>query len=83
MNENRAIVIFQIPDRGFSCDLDIPLTITAQELMEALDEAYQLGMKSRQPRDQYLRSENPIALLRGPVLLEESGLHHGSILIVP
>lgn len=81
--EKRAIVIFQIPERHFCCDLDIPLFITADELVHALNEAYHLGIRSNQPQRQYLRAEDPITLLKGTATLEELGIHHGSIIIAP
>ena len=81
MKEKRAIIIFQVPEQRVCCDLDIPLYITADELVSALNEAYHLGIRSDRPQQQYLRSEDPIALLKGPVTLEELGLHHGSVII--
>ncbi len=83
MKEKRAIVIFQIPQRRFCCDLDIPLFITADELVDALNEAYQLGIHRDRPQEQYLRAEDPIALIRGSATLEELGVHHGSMIIAP
>ena len=79
--EKRAVVIFQIPERRFCCDLDIPLDITADELVDALNEAYRLGIRDDRPQQHYLRSEHPIALLKGMATLEELGLHHGSTII--
>jgi len=83
MKESRAIVVFRIPKRRFCCDLDIPLSITADELVSALNEAYHLQIRSDRAQEQYLRSEDPIALLKGPQTLEEIGIHHGSIIIAP
>lgn len=83
MMEKRAIVIFQIPQRRFCCDLDIPLFITADELVGALNEAYKLGIRRDRPQEQYLRAEDPIALIRGSATLEELGIHHGSMIIAP
>ena len=42
MNRDVAIIIFQIPRRNFSVDLEVPLDITANELVNALNKAYDL-----------------------------------------
>ena len=37
--KQKAVVVFQIPQRKFSVDLEIPLDITAKELVAALNAA--------------------------------------------
>ena len=43
MGKETAIVEFSIPHRRFSVDLEVPLTITANELVIALNTAYELN----------------------------------------
>lgn len=77
--EDRAIIVFRIHKRGFQEDLDIPLDITANELVYALNTAYGLGIDTTDMKNCYLKSENPIALLKGSRTLAEFGLRNGSI----
>ena len=61
-------------------DIDIPLDITASELVMALNSAYSLEIDTNNIKDCYLKSENPIALLKGNRLLEDYGIRNGSII---
>ena len=78
--KQKAVVVFQIPQRKFSVDLEIPLDITAKELVAALNAAYELGIDTSDIKNCYLQAENPIALLRGNRILEEFGLRSGSVI---
>ena len=81
MKTPRALVIFHRTKQNTSVDLDIPLHITAQELLEALNEAYHLGVDLSDPKECYLAAEDPIALLRGETTLEEYGIRNGSTIL--
>lgn len=59
-------------------DLEIPLNITANELLQALNKALNLGRQMENIAECFLTSENPIALLRGDIELGEYGLHDGT-----
>lgn len=78
MNKETAIVIFHITKRKISVDLEIPLNITANELVLALNTAYELGINTSDIKNCYLKAENPIALLRGNKTLADYGLRNGS-----
>lgn len=78
MNKETAIVIFHITKRKISVDLEIPLSITANELVLALNTAYELGINTSDIKNCYLKAENPIALLRGNKTLADYGLRNGS-----
>lgn len=80
MNHDTAIVIFRIPKRNIVEDLQIPLHITANDLVLALNSAYNLGIDTADIKNCYLKSENPIALLKGNKTLAEFGLRNGSII---
>lgn len=77
---DRAIIIFKIIDSGQEMDLDIPLNITANDLVFALNSAFQLGIDTSYIKNCYLKAENPIALLRGSQTLEKYGIRNGSII---
>lgn len=81
MNKEKAIVIFNNKKNNMSIDLEIPLTISANELVEALNTAYELGIDVSDIKNCYLKSENPIALLKGNKTLAEYGIRNGSVII--
>lgn len=79
MND-KAIVIFNIVSRGFQVDLEIPLSISANELVVALNTAFELGIDTSDVKNCYLTAENPIALLKGNRLLSEYGIRNGTVI---
>lgn len=81
MNKETAIVIFNITKRNFIVDLEIPLDISANDLVIALNTAYELGIDTSDIKNCYLKAENPIALLKGNKTLAEFGLRNGSVII--
>lgn len=80
MGKETAIVEFSIPHRRFSVDLEIPLTITANELVIALNTAYELNIDTSDINNCFLKAERPIALLRGDKTLSEFGIRNGSLI---
>lgn len=74
---DKAVVMFRI-GRGEPVDLEIPLDITAEELIRALNTAYGLGIGPDQLLESYLKAENPIALIRGSKTLRALGIHDGT-----
>lgn len=76
MADKAIIMFFANGNKGV--DLEVPLDITATELIQALDSAYALGVAQDRLGECYLKCENPIALLRGNKTLEEMGIHNGS-----
>lgn len=80
MDKDSAIVIFNITKRNFTVDLEIPLAISANELVVALNSAYELGIDTTDITNCYLKAENPIALLKGDKTLSEFGLRNGSVI---
>jgi uncharacterized ubiquitin-like protein YukD len=80
MENNTAVVVFVIHKRNLSVDLEIPLNISANELVIALNTAYELGIDTSNIKNCYLQAENPIALLKGNKTLAEFGIRHGSVI---
>lgn len=78
--EEKAIIIFKIHKRNFEADLEIPLDISANELVNALNTAFDLGIEVTDITNCYLKSENPIALLKGNKKLSEFGIRNGTII---
>ena len=78
-NEKRIFVILYL-ETGEEIDLDLPSKITVEELLEGLNEGLRWKIAAEDIRDCYLRSENPIAFLKGNHSLEEYHLRNGSAL---
>lgn len=78
--DNSAIIIFRITKRNIEVDLEVPLYISANELVNALNTAYDLGIDVSDVKNCYLKAENPIALLKGNKLLSEFGVRNGTVI---
>ena len=77
---NTAIVILALHKSNIKMDLEIPLDITANEMVFALNTAFHLGINTERTDNCYLKTENPIALLKGNKLLSEIGIRNGTII---
>ena len=80
MEQQSVIVRFQMLKRKKIIDIEIPLDITARELIAGLNEAYGLGIDERNIPMSYLVCEHPIALIRGSNTLRSLGVRDGAIL---
>ena len=80
MNEERITIIFKIVNKNITKDVEIPLDISANELVIALNEAYELGIDTNDVKQCYLKSERPIALIKGSKSLKEYGLRNGTVI---
>lgn len=78
--DNKAVVIFRICKKNFETDLEIPLDISANDLVNALNSAYALDIDTTDMKNCYLKTENPIALLKGKRLLYEFGVRNGTVI---
>lgn len=78
MDKEMITVIFCMTKRNITKDIEIPLYITANELVTALNEAYDLKIDTSNVKQCYLKSEKPIALLKGNKTLQEFGIRNGS-----
>ena len=79
--EEKVVVEFINHESKIQVDLEIPLGITANDLVIALNEAYALGIDTNNISNCYLVAENPIAFLRGNKTLKEFGIRNGSYII--
>lgn len=80
MDKETAIIILKITRRNFTVDLEVPLDISANDLVNALNTAYELGIDTSDIKNCYLKAESPIALLKGNKTLAEFGLRNGSVI---
>lgn len=76
----RAIMIVKIFNRKEVYDIDVPLDISANDLVIALNEVFKLGIDTDNILNCYLKTESPTALIRGNKLLRDYGLRNGSII---
>lgn len=74
------IMIFNHKRANKSYDIEVPLDISANELIYGLNKGFHLGINLNNVEECYLCTKEPIALLRGNVLLEEYGLRDGTII---
>ena len=79
MEENVTIVL-NILNRNMSVDIEVPLFISANELVIALNSAYDLGIDISDVKKCYLKAENPIAFLKGNKTLLEYGIRNGTVI---
>lgn len=80
MARDKAIITFHMVKKQMTVDIEVPLNISADELVKALNSAYSLGIKTDNPKNCFLQSENPIALIKGNKALKDFGIHNGSII---
>ena len=78
--EKTGVIILNIVKLGITKDIEVPLDITANELVIGLNEAYNLGINTDDIRTCYLKMENPIALLHGNKLLRDYKIHDCSVI---
>lgn len=80
MNNETAIVVFNMTKRNIEKDIELPLFITANELVAALNEAYDLKIDISNVKNYFLKAEKPIALLKGNKTLAEFGVRNGTVI---
>lgn len=81
MDRERIIINFNILYQNGTqknVDLEVPLSITANELIIGLNAAYRLGINTDDNKNLYLKAENPIALLKGSKTLRDFHLMNGT-----
>jgi uncharacterized ubiquitin-like protein YukD len=78
MNSDRITAILYIHKKNAKIDVDIPLDITVNELIIGLNEGFHLGLSTGDLSKCFLKTENPIALLKGNKTIAEYGLRNGT-----
>ena len=74
MTDDTAIVMLQIPKKHLTVDLEIPLTISADRIIDIIYSTYNV-----EPKASYIICENPITLIRGKKTMQQLGIRDGSI----
>lgn len=76
--KDKIIVIVNIPFLNVRDDLEIPVNISAIDLISALSYIYKIPVERSNIFNYYLKADNPKALLRGEKPLIDYGLRDGS-----
>ena len=76
--ENTANIIFVMHKQRRSVELEIPLSISANELVVVLNNVYDLGIDTTNAKQCFFQADNPIALLKGSKLLCDYGVRNGT-----
>ena len=72
------IMIFHWANKNMEFDIEVPDFLSANELVLALNDGLKLGIDVKDITQCYLKTTNPIALLKGNKTLKAYGLHHGT-----
>ena len=67
--DEKAVVEFISQDKKIHVDLEIPLGITANDLVLALNEAYDLGIDTDDIFNCYLAAENPYQTIQMDIVM--------------
>lgn len=76
--DDTIIMIFERTKTNEKIDIEVPLNISANDLLHGLNEGLHLGLNLEDSTQCYLCTENPIALIKGNKLLSEYHLHNGT-----
>lgn len=76
--KNTIIMVFERFKTKECFDIEVPIDITANELLYGLNQGLNLGLNLEESSQCYLCTENPIALLKGNVTLADFNLHDGT-----
>lgn len=77
---SKAILLLNNSKKNEKIDIEVPLEITANEFILAINTAYDLGINTDNMMELFFKCENPIALIKGNKTLEEYGLREGTII---
>lgn len=80
MEQGRVTAVLKLHGQSKKVDIDIPTDITANELIIGLNAGYNLGLDVSDLSKCYLKTENPIAFLKGNKKLYEYGLRNGTVI---
>ena len=79
--EEKVLVSFINEIDGITTELEVPLSITSNDLIIAVNSAFSLGMDIENIFGCFLVANEPIAFLHGDNTLESYGIRNGSVII--
>lgn len=78
--EHSIIATLYLLKKNLKIDIEIQKNITANELVIALNDAFNLGIDTNDITQCYLKTENPIRLLKGNKKISEFDLRDGTVI---
>ena len=78
--EERIIISIYLQKRQEMHDIEVPIDITANELLRAVNQGYGLDIDLKDITQCFLKTENPITLLKGNKTLADYKLHNGTVI---
>lgn len=78
--KDKIVVEVYIPQKSIHEDIEIPVNISANELIVALHSIYDLKINESNIFKYYLKTDNPKRLLRGNKTMQQYGLHDGTVI---
>lgn len=79
---DKIIMVLDILKTNEQHDIEVPLDISADDLVMALTNAYALDINLDDISQRYVKTENPIRLLKGRKLLRDYDLKNGTRIII-
>lgn len=79
--KDTIVMVFRYTLSGRELDIEVPKSITANDLICGLNEGLGLGIDVCDRRNAYLVAVNPRVLIRGMKSLDALGLRDGSIIL--
>lgn len=80
MKRDKITAVLYIHRENKKIDVEIPLEITAYDLIVGLNQGFNLGMDTTDISTCYLKTANPIALLKGNKKLADYQLRNGTVI---
>lgn len=78
--KDKIVLVVIFLERNISEELEVPVDISADELILALNQIYELNLNPERVFSYYLKADNPKVLLQGQRKLKEFGVRNGTIL---
>lgn len=79
---DKVIVVLHLHKENKKLDLEVPLDISANDLITAVNKSFNIGINTEEITECYLKTENPIALLKGNKTLREYKIRNGTVINV-
>ena len=77
-----AIIEFILPEGNVDDDLEVPLKITANDLILALNEIYHMDLETQNVSRYSLKMKYPLGIISGSKVLGKSGVRNGTVITV-
>lgn len=78
--KDKIVLVVIFLERNISEELEVPADISADELILALNQIYELNLNPERVFSYYLKADNPKVLLQGQRTLKEFGVRNGTII---